>query len=1083
MPDEPNDLLRNLNENLEAANKHFLGFTQVISGARVNLAALETKVKAVEKVFTGSTGQGVHDITSAAEAFASSSKVLSRHFTDTHKQANFGFASVMRTGIDAQKHLNSYFTDLSRFAAHSNTLGAQRIDAINAIAKVEGEIKESKGDPTILREQKLRLENGLKLLNVEKEIGAVTKSSAEAVLLFSITAGKVLEESVKYQEKFRSLSLDFKTGLDFFQKVLNATAGTGFVVTVDKAADAAMALRAYSSDFINQSPELIKTVAEVNAVTGLSNETLAGLVYQLKVVTGSTKDFDGLANSMTFFANHTHLGAAEVSELVKEAKPLMDLYPRSLKASLIPQILALGDAFKGAGLDAHALLKTLEDMHDMTSSSGMQSASMISGLSGVSFNELVRGTDPIKAALARFDAQQKWMTGHMGDPGQAATFAALGEKQGLGPKSDLLQAGNMIGDPKERQALVDRLTHDREQAEATGNLNRELQKMLSGPAPKVQALFATINRVFLQVGVNITQGFIIPVTKAMAAIQPIRALYHSFVDTDAPGFKIAVSVATVAFGTLIPLMAVKLVASLWSAITAIGVLVKALNAVPAAAAKAAAAEAAGGKGGGAMSIIGDVLGSLGGKGKGKGVGGTVAKEVEKELEESVAKGASKGFLKSMKGLGGAALGAIASIIPNLLGGVTKFFGTALKFVTGGLIGGLEKIGASALKKMPIVGALIGVGFAINRFLTEPPKNWLDWTQIGLEILSGALAAIPIFGTAGSILVDILNAWIDSSKANTKALDKNTKKDDPKAGIPFAVNGGLTASIHKDDFQRNIDEKNKKFYGIPIPNRNQPGPDGMIRAKDSASFAGDDDMGVYHKARAAGMTDEQAIRAGKGDNGSGIGGINTHSSPIPYFAFPRDILAQQFGKPGDTENQAIARAKDQPVTYKDERTGIVIHGRVGDSGPPTTHRIGKDRHQRGDLVELNPAAVQAAKYRNGDPSSYRFDNVTTPPAETKKTDTAPPATTLTDAELAASWARIKAHEAQRDKPTAMNAHLNNLRELNTIRSTTDPKDSKQLVTEAKANNRMKAEELRHAREQRFIGPSLLEPAGHDTFRKT
>lgn len=56
--------------------------------------------------------------------------------------------------------------------------------------------------------------------------------------------------------------------------------------------------------------------------------------------------------------------------------------------------------------------------------------------------------------------------------------------------------------------------------------------------------------------------------------------------------------------------------------------------------------------------------------------------------------------------------------------------------------------ATALKKIPVVSLLVGAGFAINRALKG------DYTGAGLELASGALATLPVGGTAASLGMDV-----------------------------------------------------------------------------------------------------------------------------------------------------------------------------------------------------------------------------------------------------------------------------------------------------------------------------------------
>lgn len=65
--------------------------------------------------------------------------------------------------------------------------------------------------------------------------------------------------------------------------------------------------------------------------------------------------------------------------------------------------------------------------------------------------------------------------------------------------------------------------------------------------------------------------------------------------------------------------------------------------------------------------------------------------------------------------------------------------------TGGIVG--KAAGRSALKKIPVIGAGVGLALAANRAASG------DWAGAGLEATSGALSLIPGLGTAASLGVD------------------------------------------------------------------------------------------------------------------------------------------------------------------------------------------------------------------------------------------------------------------------------------------------------------------------------------------
>lgn len=119
--------------------------------------------------------------------------------------------------------------------------------------------------------------------------------------------------------------------------------------------------------------------------------------------------------------------------------------------------------------------------------------------------------------------------------------------------------------------------------------------------------------------------------------------------------------------------------------------------------------------------------------------------------KSLTKGA-KG-LKKILGMGGKAVSKTVSKTVAKTG--TK---TAVK--AAGKIGA-KAVGKSLLKKIPIIGALAGVGFAISRAAKG------DYAGAALELASGAASIIPGIGTAASVAIDAGLAARDISKATSR----------------------------------------------------------------------------------------------------------------------------------------------------------------------------------------------------------------------------------------------------------------------------------------------------------------------------
>lgn len=125
-------------------------------------------------------------------------------------------------------------------------------------------------------------------------------------------------------------------------------------------------------------------------------------------------------------------------------------------------------------------------------------------------------------------------------------------------------------------------------------------------------------------------------------------------------------------------------------------------------------------------------------------------------------------------MGGTPAAALESLTPILGGaiGATALYKGAKGIVRGGKslgkiagkIGGGSLLktagkmgGKSLLKKIPIAGAFIGAGLAIDRAMEG------DWLGAGGEALSGLASTVPFYGTAASVCIDAALAARDLSR--------------------------------------------------------------------------------------------------------------------------------------------------------------------------------------------------------------------------------------------------------------------------------------------------------------------------------
>ena len=124
---------------------------------------------------------------------------------------------------------------------------------------------------------------------------------------------------------------------------------------------------------------------------------------------------------------------------------------------------------------------------------------------------------------------------------------------------------------------------------------------------------------------------------------------------------------------------------------------------------------------------------IGSKFFGRGVGKAASTGVSKAASTGVSKAASKGVGKAAsKGVGKAALKGVA-----------------------------KGVGKSVIKKIPIIGAIAGLGFGIQRAMEG------DWLGAAGEVASGVASTVPVAGTGVSVGIDAALMGRDIAKESTQ----------------------------------------------------------------------------------------------------------------------------------------------------------------------------------------------------------------------------------------------------------------------------------------------------------------------------
>lgn len=181
-------------------------------------------------------------------------------------------------------------------------------------------------------------------------------------------------------------------------------------------------------------------------------------------------------------------------------------------------------------------------------------------------------------------------------------------------------------------------------------------------------------------------------------------------------------------------------------------------------------------------------------------GGSAASKTAK-----AAKSASKaGAGAIMKGTGKMVYGAAAESAVKA--------GTASVAKTAGKIGG-KALGKSLIKKIPIVGALAGVGFALSRAAKG------DWTGAALELASGGASLLPGLGTAASVAIDAGLAARDISQSKSRSADQTMEVSDftikPLDKDTITMAGGTKLGGNVEALLQELINEVKKGKGVTL----------------------------------------------------------------------------------------------------------------------------------------------------------------------------------------------------------------------------------------------------------------------------
>jgi len=128
----------------------------------------------------------------------------------------------------------------------------------------------------------------------------------------------------------------------------------------------------------------------------------------------------------------------------------------------------------------------------------------------------------------------------------------------------------------------------------------------------------------------------------------------------------------------------------------------------------------------------------------------IFRTIEK-LPGKIFSGATKALKSLFSGITGKAVGAVAK-------GGGKGLIARLASTAGGFF-------LKGLKRLPLIGTLIGIGFAVSRIMKG------DFVGGLLDLASAAAAAVPVVGTALSIAIDLFSAYRDTKTGGSEKAGK------------------------------------------------------------------------------------------------------------------------------------------------------------------------------------------------------------------------------------------------------------------------------------------------------------------------
>jgi hypothetical protein len=313
------------------------------------------------------------------------------------------------------------------------------------------------------------------------------------------TAGKPLKEFLDLQHQIQREASHLRVGFEqtsgYIRDMANSLVEVQGILSVGDSLQVFKALSNQSREFVNGTNKVINTVTLLQAGIGMTSDSTARLAYRLKSLGISNYDdkLREIGDQMAWFAKNTDLTTDNIVDLISAADPLVRMFPKELEDKLIPQILAIGSAFKSVGLDAHDFINGLRDISDFSNTSGMFRNMLMQG-KGVGFDDLVQSKKLDQGTINLNENLYKMMAGAQG-ANRIFLSQMLADATGMS-REYLMNLSRLSR--KELDSMNDKLRLENKMAEAHGAAKKALQEQMEGPISAFKALGATLRSILLQ---------------------------------------------------------------------------------------------------------------------------------------------------------------------------------------------------------------------------------------------------------------------------------------------------------------------------------------------------------------------------------------------------------------------------------------------------------------------------------------------------------------------------------------------------------------------------------------------------------